>query len=208
MIRDWTAARRRWLADAYDGLTPEQWTSPSLCEGWTVAHVAAHVTMPFRYSSGRFAVELLRARGRFHVVSERVAARDCVLPQAELAAALRDNAEHPWKPPGAGWDAPLTHDVVHGLDVTRPLGIDDQVGEGPLRVVLDGLTTPRALKHFGVDTRGVTLRATDVDWTSGAGDGRLVAGPAADLVLLLAGRRVDAGRFEGDPAPLAVGARR
>ena len=208
MIRDWTAARRRWLADVYDGLTPEQWATPSLCEGWTVAHVAAHVTMPFRYSPGRFALEMLRARGRFHVASERVAARDCVLPQAELAAALRDNAEHPWKPPGAGWDAPLTHDVVHGLDVTRPLGIDDEVGAGPLRVVLDGLMAPRARKHFGVDARGVTLRATDVDWSWGPADGHRLAGPAADLVLLLAGRRVDPDLFEGDPAPLAAGSRR
>ena len=82
------------------------------------------------------------------------------------------------------------------------------MGEGPLGVVLDGLMAPRALKHFGVDTRGVTLRATDLDWSSAEGDGRPVAAPATDLVLLLAGRRVDPDRFEGDPAPLAAGARR
>ena len=28
-----------------EGLTPEQWEYPSLCDGWTVRHVAAHLTM-------------------------------------------------------------------------------------------------------------------------------------------------------------------
>jgi uncharacterized protein (TIGR03083 family) len=206
MIREQIAERRRRLADVLDGLSAEQWTAPSLCEGWTVAHVAAHVTMPFRYSPARFVVEMVRARGRFHVLSQRVAERDAVLPQAQLAAALRDNAEHPWKPPGAGWEAPLTHDVVHGLDITQPLGIADEIPGDVLGVVLDGLLSPRSRKHFGVTTDGVALRATDLDWSSG--EGRPLAGRATDLVLLLAGRRLPGRLFDGDAAPLAAEARR
>ena len=30
------------LADFLAGLTPEQWASPTLCEGWCVRDVAAH----------------------------------------------------------------------------------------------------------------------------------------------------------------------
>ena len=33
------------LADLLDTLTPEQWSTPSLCEGWTVRDVAAHLSM-------------------------------------------------------------------------------------------------------------------------------------------------------------------
>jgi uncharacterized protein (TIGR03083 family) len=205
MIRDWIAAERRGLADVLGGLTPEQWVAPSLCDGWTVAHVAAHVTMPFRYSSARFLLELARARGDFHAVNERVATRDHVLPHAELVAALRDNAQHPWRPPGAGWDAPLTHDVVHGLDVTRALGIDRDPATEALRVVLDGLATPRSAKYFGVSFAGAALRATDLDWS--CGEGLPLAGRGADLVLLLSGRPVAAAAFEGDGAGLVAGAR-
>jgi uncharacterized protein (TIGR03083 family) len=204
MIRDWIAERRRGLADVLDALTAEQWSAPSLCEGWSVAHVAAHVTMPFRYSSARFALELLRARGRFHVLSNRVASRDASLPRAELAAVLRDNAEHPWKP-GGWWEGALTHDVVHGLDITHPLGITDDVPAEPLRVVLDTLTSTRSVKHFGTAIDGVALRATDLDWASG--EGRPVAGRGTDLALLLAGRRLPHHLFEGDPTPLVAGAR-
>lgn len=206
MIRDWIAERRRGMADVLDGLTAEQWSAPSLCEGWTAAHVAAHVTMPFRYSSGRFALELLRARGRFHVLSNRVADRDATLPRAELAAVLRDSAEHPWKPPGAGWDAPLTHDIIHGFDITRPLGIVDEVPDDALRVVLDGLVSPRSTKHFGVTIEGIAVRATDLDWS--AGEGRPLTGRATDLALLLAGRRLPDDLFDGDSAPLTARARR
>lgn len=205
MIREQIAERRRHLADVLDGLSAEQWRAPSLCEGWTVAHVAAHVTMPFRYSPTRFVVEMVRARGRFHVLSDRVAARDAVLPQAQLAAALRDNAEHPWKPPGAGWEAPLTHDVVHGLDITQALDLPDEIAGDALRVVLDGLLSPRSRKHFGVTTDGVALRTTDLDWSSGTG--RPLAGRATDLVLLLAGRRLPDHLFDGDVAPLMAEAR-
>lgn len=206
MIRDWIADRRRGLAEVLDGLTAEQWSAPSLCDGWTVAHVAAHVTMPFRYSSARFVLELVRARGRFHMLADRVASRDATLPQAELAAVLRANAEHPWKPPGAGWEAPLTHDVVHGLDITQPLGIVDEVPAEPLRVVLDGLTSARSLRHFGVTLDGVAIRATDLGWS--AGEGRPLAGRATDLVLLLAGRRLSGDLFDGDTTSLLVGAGR
>jgi uncharacterized protein (TIGR03083 family) len=206
VIRDWIATERRALADVFDGLTAEQWAAPSLCEGWTVAHVAAHMTMPFRYSAPRFVLEMVRARGSFHRLNDRIAARDHTVPQAELAAVLRDNAEHPWRPPGAGWEAPLTHDVVHGLDITHPLGIEPVVPAEPLRVVLDSLVAPRASRHFGTSLTGVELRATDLDWA--AGDGREVAGRGTDLVLLLAGRRVPDELFDGDGAALVTGVRR
>lgn len=32
-------------AELLELLTPEQWEHPSLCQGWTVRHVAAHLTL-------------------------------------------------------------------------------------------------------------------------------------------------------------------
>lgn len=39
------ADERRDLADFLETLTPEQWQQPSLCAGWTVRDVVAHVTI-------------------------------------------------------------------------------------------------------------------------------------------------------------------
>jgi uncharacterized protein (TIGR03083 family) len=120
MIRDWIAAERRDLADVLDGLTAQQWDAPSLCAGWSVRHVVAHLTMPLRYSQPRFLLELVKAGGRFQQMSDAAARRDALLPMAQLIGALRDNAEHPWKPPGGGYAGALTHDLIHSLDITGP----------------------------------------------------------------------------------------
>ena len=37
--------QRARTADLLQQLTDEQWRRPSLCEGWTVRHVAAHLTL-------------------------------------------------------------------------------------------------------------------------------------------------------------------
>src|SRR4029453_14604845 len=50
--------------------------------GGAVAHVAAHMTMPFRYSAPRFVLEMVWARGSFHRLNDRIAARDHTVPQA------------------------------------------------------------------------------------------------------------------------------
>ncbi|CAM5247207.1 maleylpyruvate isomerase family mycothiol-dependent enzyme [Streptomyces narbonensis] len=185
-IRAEIAAERRELADVLDGLTDEQWDAPTLCDGWRVREVAGHMSMGFRYSLGRTALELARARGNLHRMTDRLARRDsAALTPRELAAALRDNAHHPWKPPG-GLTAALGHDVVHGLDITVPLGLGRRVPEERLRILL-GTVTPRSLRFFGADLDGTVLRATDLDWSYGTGS-RVVSRPARELLLLAFGR--------------------
>jgi len=199
VIRDWIAAERRDLAALLDGLSADQWAAPSLCPGWTVGHVVAHVTMPLRYSTPRFLLGLAKAGGRFQRMSDAVASRDAMLPRAQLIAALRDHAEHPWKPPGGGYEAALTHDVIHRLDITGPLGIERPVPDDPMRAVLDTVAGPKSRRHFGVDTTGTELRAIDLDWSQGSGAPLL--GRAQDLALLLTGRRVPPGAFSGEGIP-------
>ena len=179
------AAERRELADVLAGLPPEAWDRPTLCAGWRVREVVAHVTMPFRYSTPRFVLEMIRSGGRFNRMADRCARHDATASPDELIAALRDNATHPWKPPGADLDAALTHDVIHGLDITTPLGIDLHLPEATLRTVLNAVTGPASMKHFGVDLDGIELHAEDFDWSYGTGTP--VIGTAQNLALILSG---------------------
>jgi uncharacterized protein (TIGR03083 family) len=195
------AAERRELADLLGGLPDQAWDAPTLCAGWRVRELVAHVTMPFRYSKGRFAAELLRSGGNFHRMSDRCARRDAAIPAPELVRLLRDNASNPWQPPGGGLAGALTHDVIHGLDVVVALGLDRKVPADRLRVVLDAITEPAALRHFGADLSGIELHADDIDWSFGSG--RRVAGAAQDLALVLCGRTLPAGRLRGDREALA-----
>lgn len=195
-VREAVVAERRSQVELYESLTDEQWRAPSLCAGWSVHELLAHTSMPFRYSVPRLVVEIVRARGSFDRMADRRARADAVeLTPEQLVATLRDNVGHPWSPPGGGPLGALSHDVIHGLDAAVALGLDDHASPQWVAVVLSGMR-PRHLAGFGVDLTGIELRATDADWSHGAGD--VVRGRAQDLLLVLCGRRVRADRLEGD----------
>jgi uncharacterized protein (TIGR03083 family) len=192
------AAERLELAEVLSSLPSQCWDGPTLCAGWRVRELVAHMTMPFRYSTARFVGELVRSGGRFNAMSDRCARRDAAAPASELLSALRDNATNPWTPPGGGLAGALTHDVIHGLDAIVPLGIGRRVPAERLRIVLESVTGPRALKHFGTDLSGIELLADDLDWSFGSG--QRLAGAAQDLALVVCGRKLPAGRLRGEQA--------
>ncbi|MGH3664377.1 MAG: maleylpyruvate isomerase family mycothiol-dependent enzyme [Micromonosporaceae bacterium] len=192
------AAERTDLAAILTGLPTAQWDAPSLCAGWRTREVVAHMTTPFRYSAPRFILEMIKARGNFNRMSDRTARRDAAALSAEqLVTTLRDNVNHPWKPPGGGLVGALSHDVIHGLDITVALGLGRLVPEDRMRLVLGGIT-PRSVKFFGVDLDGVRLRADDLDWSYGSG--AVLSGAAQHLLLVLCGRTLPPGLLQGEPS--------
>ncbi|MFF9641413.1 maleylpyruvate isomerase family mycothiol-dependent enzyme [Kitasatospora aureofaciens] len=195
-IREQIAAERRELAGVFTGLTAEQWNSPSLCEGWRVREVVAHMSTGFRHSTARTLGELVRSGGNVHRMADRVARRDAaMLTEDRLAAALAEHAEHPWRPPVGGRIAALAHDAVHGLDVTVALGLRARLPL-PRAAALLGTVSARSLRFFGARLEGVRLRATDLDWSYGQGP-LPVEGRAEHLLLVAYGRRVPAGLLSG-----------
>ncbi len=191
-------AQRRAFGDVLEGLPESDWNAPSLCSGWRVREVVAHMTMPFRYAAPRFLGELVRSRGNFARMADRVARRDARAPIDTLLDGWRTNENHPWKPPGGGLEGALTHDVVHGLDITIPLGIEHPVSEQALRVVLGHATTPLGLTHSGLDVTGIRLEADDLDWAFG--DGEPLRGRARYLLMVLMDRRLPAELLSGPAA--------
>jgi uncharacterized protein (TIGR03083 family) len=200
-MMDVIAAHRRALADGLGTLTADQWRSPSLCAGWTAAHVLAHQTMPFRISESDFMAGLQRYGGDFTKFSDEIAERDSQLPPAELVAVLRANADTPWSPPGGGLTGALTHDVIHGLDISCPLGLEYQIPEQAARLVLDSVTGTGRQTLFGFPLDGIRVTATDVEWSSG--EGAELSGRSRDLIPLLAGRAVPHELFDGNGASRA-----
>jgi len=119
-------------------------------------------------------------------------------PAAELVAALAGNVHNPWQPPGGGLEGALSHDVIHGLDITVPLATGRRVPEPHLLTVLDFLTGRGGGTVFGTDLTGVELRADDLDWSYGSG--APVTGGGQHLLLAMAGRRLPAGLLCGSQA--------
>ena len=185
------------LAGLLGSATEAQWDTPSLCAGWRVREVIAHMTMAARYSEEEFMAELRRCEFDFGRLSNEVAARDAELPASELVASLRSEVMQHWTPPGGGWHGALNHVVIHGLDVTVPLGVPRRSPDATIRVVLDDLTAGGVQAHFGTSIEGRSLQATDLDWSYGSG--QALRGPAEYLALVMCGRSVPEGRLEGEP---------
>jgi uncharacterized protein (TIGR03083 family) len=186
------------LATLLEDAADEVWDAPSLCEEWRTREVVAHVTMPARYDAPAFMAELESAGGDFTALSNAVAVRDGALAAAMLVANLRSPTLHEWQPPGGGVSGALTHCVVHQLDITEAVPLTRRVPDDCITRVLDLVAAPVAPNLFGVDLSGVTLRASDLDWS--VGSGALVSGPAQALALVACGRRLPAGRLKGEAA--------
>jgi uncharacterized protein (TIGR03083 family) len=185
------------LADVLEPAAQARWDSPSLCEGWRVREVIAHLTMPARYNEEEFMAELRSCEFDFGRLSNQIASRDAALPVGQLLANMRSEVMHRWTPPGGGYHGALNHAVIHGLDVTVPLRMPRRSPDETIRVVLDDLTNGGGHEHFGVSIDGRRLEATDLDWSYGSGP--LLRGAAEDLALVFCGRRIPDGRLEGMP---------
>ena len=175
------------LAAALEAIDPTSWDEPSLCAGWRVRDVVAHMTMAARYDEREFEAELRSSGFDFTDLSNRIALRDGARPISSLLADLRSDALHAWVPPGGGAIGALLHAVVHGLDATTPLGIPPVSTDATMRLVLDALAGG-VHAHFGTALDGIELRATDLDWSCGTG--RTTAAPAHVLVLAMCSREV------------------
>ena len=173
------------LADFLASTDEDRWNDLSLCDGWLVRNVVAHLTMPARYSPEEFEAELRESRFDFDDLSNRIATRDSERPIQELLEDLRSETMCSWTPPRGGWTGALTHVVIHGLDITAALRVDRLSPDATITTVLDALTEGGIHTNFGTGIDGLELQATDLDWAFGSG--RVVAARAQDLALALSG---------------------
>jgi len=189
-----TQAERARLVSLLANLTPEQWDTPSLCAGWRVREVVAHITMPFRAKPLSLVAGLAGAGFSFNRYADRDARSTAhEKSQAELVDLLRRNIANPWQPPGGRGAGALSHDVIHGLDVTEPLGLPAPPADRIALVLASG--GARQLRYFGVDLEGQRLIATDADVSVGEG-ASAVPMTAKEILLVVTGRQ-PLSRFSG-----------
>ncbi len=177
-------AERTGLADVLEGLSPEQWTAPSLCDGWQVRDVAAHLTHS-HMNPVRAAFEAVKSGFRFDPMIRRLALEDR-RSQAEIVAALRAMVGSRRKVPMTTDQDPLMDVLIHVQDIAVPLGIDRPMpAEAAVEVAhhLWRMTFPMKPAER---LTGFRLMADDADFA--VGDGVEVRAPIRDIVMILAGR--------------------
>lgn len=179
-------AERQALVDDLAALTAQQWEVASLCPGWTVHDVAAHLVDNARTTRIGIVVAMVRARFDFDRQNATGVAREKGATPAVTLERLREVVGRRTTPP-APLDSRLVEEVVHGEDVRRPLGITrDYPTEAVERALAHQLRTSVAMGGGKQYAEGLRLRATDADVAVGQGDE--AAGPLVSLLLVSAGR--------------------
>lgn len=191
------AERARLVADLMD-LPAHRWSTPSLCPGWTVHDVLAHIVDTAKTSRSRFVLRMISARFDFDRDNAKGVARERRNNPADTMATLRAVAHLTLTPP-APWATRLVEAIVHGEDIRRPLGL---TGVYPDTAIVAALQyqAKTAVGFGGGRERVESLRLVATDADVEIGNGAAVEGRAIDLLLAVSGRPVEPGRFTGDGA--------
>ena len=182
MARD----EREAFASFLDGLTPQQWNSPTLCELWTVREVAIHTVsydelttagLVGRFLKGRLNTDRINAIG--------VADYSDRSPQ-QITVLIRSYAQPHGLTGGFGGKIALTDGMIHQQDIRRSIGLPRTIDPERLRTALNFARFAPTIRGAW-RARGVRLVASDLDWSHGRGPE--VRGPGEALLMAMAGRR-------------------
>jgi len=162
-------AECRDLAAFLDTLSAKEWEAPSLCRGWQVRDVIAHMAVGHTTPVLSMAAALARHRFRMDQTSFALAtgyARSHT--PAQILARFREGTAGP--PRAATRLVPVhelfTDHLVHHQDIRRPLGMPRQIPQERSLAALHALHRMRTVRGRA-RMRGLHVVATDVDRPGG-----------------------------------------
>jgi uncharacterized protein (TIGR03083 family) len=199
--------QRARTAGLLEGLTPDQWEHPSLCDGWTVRHVAAHLTMQqqrVRDALGFISrhPRILRSMPLNTFIHDAGVIQAQTLSTEQIVAGIRSGMGSRRHNPGLTPLETLTDILVHSQDIAIPLGVDL-----PMRPALSAAAATRrwdtrntwlATVNRRLPLNNYQLTATDTHWRRGQGPD--VTGPIGAILLLLTGRTAALDQLAGEGA--------
>ena len=182
------------------GFSADEWSQPSLCDGWSNHDVLAHLVVGYGAGPGVVTSEMLRHGGSFDRANAALA-RSLATTRSP-GELLADFGRLTRRPRGLGRYFPprllLGDHITHELDILFALNREPAIPVGGLVAVLNTqVAVPNPFVPAFRNSRGLLLTATDADWTHGR-RGPIVRGRATDLVSALGNRPAMLARLGGD----------
>lgn len=189
------AERAALIADL-EGLTEAQWSAPSLCAGWSVRDVLAHMTATAEMTTPRFLGKFARSGFRFNAMTAAGVQAELGTSSGDTLARFKSQLDATTHPPGPAAEVMSGDMVIHSQDIRVPLRIRHTFPAEMLTLVAD--FTLRSNLLLGGKRRATDLKlvATDVQWSHG--DGPTVHGPLAAIILAITGRKAGIVELTGD----------
>ncbi|RZQ64358.1 maleylpyruvate isomerase family mycothiol-dependent enzyme [Amycolatopsis suaedae] len=197
----WTVvhAEREALIADLETVPADRWSTPSLCPGWDVHDLLAHLVDDARTTKASFLLRFAAARFDFDRYNragvERERASEPRLTLDAFRAASRRTTGAP-----APKATRLVEAFVHGEDIRRPLGISRDYPVEPVVTALRyQLRTSVGAGGGKQRAQGLRLVATDSEVDHG--DGPEVRGTTLALLLAVSGRPVGSAELTGSGVP-------
>jgi uncharacterized protein (TIGR03083 family) len=179
--------QRRALVRLLESLSAEEWNRPSLCDGWTVRQVAAHLALQNTTWSAmpRAMADAVRYGGMNGAI-HAMACRHAQLAVEVIIAEICDRIGVHRPLPTVTFRETAIDYLVHGHDIALPLGRVMTTPPELATLAADRVWSTPRMFHARKKLSGYRLIADDASWS--AGQGQEVRGPIGALLLLLTGR--------------------
>ena len=190
-------AERAALAADLADLNDQQWATPSLCTGFTVRQVLAHLTAGASLNPVRWMTGVIRCRFDFDKqVAMRLAEQLGPTP-TETLARFRRVVTSTVKAP-VPTTAVLGETIVHAEDIRRPRGIRRDYPIATLSRLANYYQGSDLVVLAKGRIVGLRLQASDGPFATGSGP--LVSGSTLALIMAMTGRVIYCDELDGDGA--------
>jgi len=184
-VRGLARDERADLAAFLATLSPQQWQAPTLCAGWRVRDVVAHVISYDELNARGLLARVVQGRFRPARVNAVALAGYSTGTPEQLLTLLTDHLQPRGLPAALGGRVALVEGLIHHQDIRRALGRPRAIpAERLLPALRIALIAPDVGGLWRI--RGVRLVATDVGFSEGIGPE--VRGTAEALLMAVAGR--------------------
>lgn len=192
-------AQRLSLAGLLEQLSADEWRQPSLCTGWSIRDVAAHLTLQEVGLGGAIGM-MARWRGSLDRTIHDAACRRAAQPTERIIDQIRGTAGSRRHIIGVTNLETLTDILVHGQDIAIPLGRSHDMPPQAAAVAASRVLSMRWPPPLPAARKvaGFRLTATDISWS--AGEGPEVRAPMGAILLVCAGRLVALPELAGEGA--------
>ena len=180
-------AERKALVADLSGLDANQWSTTSLATDWTVRDVVAHMTATAKITPGGFFPKLASSGFSFSKMQAKDIATESGSSTADTLANFEAIVTSTKRPPGPPATM-LGETIVHSQDIRGALGLQHDYPMAALVQVADFYKGSNLLIGTKKRIAGLTLKATDTEWTHGTGPE--VTGPMLALLMAMTGRKV------------------
>lgn len=193
--------QRAELADFLVTLSQTEWDTPSLCRGWRVRDVVAHIILESRYTQRNSTLNLIRHGFNLNRFMFDIAVDLGKRSPEDLVGMLREDIEKEITPFMTKPSGVLADLLVHEQDIRIALGKEKKLNQSALKQVFStfssgSLGIGEYLVGVRKNIKGMKLIAKDIEW--GIGNSQLVIeGTSQDILMAIAGRPSTLSRLKG-----------